>query len=56
MSLCSRILSSFVVSDGDGRPRLEVKAVGLGVREQIEFTGYASEQEKPITTVWPMPS
>ncbi|HXG61674.1 MAG TPA: asparagine synthase (glutamine-hydrolyzing) [Planctomycetota bacterium] len=49
-----------IVGDGDDRPRLERKAMTLGVGDRVVFTGYVSEEEKldlyNIADVFVMPS
>ena len=35
-----------IMGDGDDRPRLEQKAVDLGVRDRLTFTGYVPEGQK----------
>ena len=36
-----------VVGDGDDRPRLEARASALGIHDQVVFTGYVTDAEKP---------
>ena len=47
-SLARRVpnLTYLLAGDGDDRPRLERKAVDLGVADKTRFTGYIKEQEK----------
>jgi phosphatidyl-myo-inositol dimannoside synthase len=40
-------LRYLIVGEGQDQARLEAKAVRLGVREQVVFTGYVAEDDKP---------
>jgi glycosyltransferase involved in cell wall biosynthesis len=39
-------LSYLIAGEGDDRPRLEAKALSLGIADRVVFTGYVSEHEK----------
>ncbi|MEJ2670846.1 MAG: glycosyltransferase [Deltaproteobacteria bacterium] len=39
-------LAYLIVGDGDDRPRLEAKAVSLGVKDRVVFAGFIPEAEK----------
>jgi glycosyltransferase involved in cell wall biosynthesis len=53
-------LKYLIVGDGPDRPRLEAKAVALGVSDNVVFSGYVAESEKVahynLADVYVMPS